>query len=139
MPQHGKVCHPCPQTCGTSDPDKCRIVVASKQIKALKEGAKPEWIDLPHGYGLFWKDNGVGGRVYYSDEIGGGVIVWDTCLVSEQTLLATIEVERTMVEKEKAFQIQNDIQVKFEAFIKSMKDVPPDFAQALNEKFWDLL
>ena len=45
-------------------------------------------------------ENGVGGRKYYSDEIGGGVLVWDTCLVSENTLNKVIEKEREFQIKE---------------------------------------
>jgi hypothetical protein len=44
----------------------------------------------PNGSHLFRKPNGVGGYVYISDEIGGGVVVWDTALVSEATLLAAL-------------------------------------------------
>lgn len=46
--------------------------------------------DLPNGCTLHWRDNGAGGREYYSTEVGGGVFVWDTCLVSRDTLLAAI-------------------------------------------------
>lgn len=38
------------------------------------------------------EDNKVGGKRYWSDEIGGGVVVWDTSLVSrEMVLLAVAE------------------------------------------------
>ena len=42
---------------------------------------------LPNGATLFRKVNEVGGHVYFSDEVGGGVHVWDTCLVAQSTLL----------------------------------------------------
>ena len=48
---------------------------------------------LPNGCMLFVEDNAAGGRTYYSDEIGGGVVVWDTCLVASSTLLAAIVAE----------------------------------------------
>lgn len=48
---------------------------------------------LPNGYHLYRKPNKAGGYTYYSDEIGGGVMVWDTCLVQECTLLAAIVAE----------------------------------------------
>ena len=48
---------------------------------------------LPNTCTLYWHDNGVGGRVYFSDEIGGGVLVWDTSLVEEGTLLAAMAQE----------------------------------------------
>lgn len=38
------------------------------------------------GYSIFVQDNEVGGKTYWSDEIGGGVIVWDTSLVSRESV-----------------------------------------------------
>jgi hypothetical protein len=55
---------------------------------------------LPNGCTLYWKNNGVGGRTYSSDEIGGGVIVWDTALVSSSTLLAAMTQESVLRYKE---------------------------------------
>lgn len=49
--------------------------------------------ELPNGCTLYWEDNGVGGRRYLSDEICGGVLVWDTCLVDESTILAAMTQE----------------------------------------------
>lgn len=56
--------------------------------------------DLPNGCHLFRKPNEAGGHTYYSDEVGGGVMVWDTCLVGEETLLSAIveEKRRTYLE-----------------------------------------
>ena len=48
---------------------------------------------LPNGCRLSRRKNGAGGYTYYSDEIGGGVLVWDTCLVKETTLFAAISCE----------------------------------------------
>lgn len=45
---------------------------------------------LPHGAHLYRKANGIGGYTYYSEEISSGVMVWDTCLISESTLLAVM-------------------------------------------------
>lgn len=42
------------------------------------------------GYKLYSEINHAGGRVYWSDHIGGGVVVWDTCLVEGSTLLAAL-------------------------------------------------
>lgn len=42
---------------------------------------------------LYWRPNEAGGRTYYSDEVGGGVEVWDTCLVDMATLIAVINQE----------------------------------------------
>lgn len=55
---------------------------------------------LPNGSTLWWENNRAGGRTYYSDEIAGGVIVWDTCLVDESTLLAALTQEHTLRMKE---------------------------------------
>ena len=57
--------------------------------KDLLEGS----IDMPNGYTLFWKENEVGGRTYYSNEIGDGVFVWDTALVNVDTILTAISHE----------------------------------------------
>lgn len=51
---------------------------------------------LPNGYCLYWEDNEVGGRTYYSDEIGGGCFVWDTCLCRSETLLAAMMIEKIL-------------------------------------------
>lgn len=48
---------------------------------------------LPNGSGLYRESNGVGGHRYWSDEVGGGVCVWDTCLVGSDTLLAALTEE----------------------------------------------
>ena len=54
--------------------------------------------ETPEGYGIYAKKNEAGGRTYFSDEVGGGVFVWDTALVSRTTLECVIELE----EKENA-------------------------------------
>lgn len=56
---------------------------------------------LPNGSTLYWSQNAVGGRTYLSDEIGGGVEVWDTCLVDQSTLLAAMakEAELQVIER----------------------------------------
>jgi hypothetical protein len=50
------------------------------------------------GYTLFVEENEVGGRSYWSDEIGGGVMVWDTSLVGEDTLRLALSTERLLNE-----------------------------------------
>ena len=55
---------------------------------------------LPNGCMLFVEDNKAGGRTYFSDEISCGVMVWDTCLVDEVTLLAAIVEENRLRIKE---------------------------------------
>jgi hypothetical protein len=43
---------------------------------------------------LYVEDNEVGGRRYWSDEIGGGVVVWDTSLVSLEMMQLALDAER---------------------------------------------
>lgn len=47
------------------------------------------------GHRLYVKENKVGGNQYWSDEIGGGVLVWDTSMVSEEMLDLALLTERT--------------------------------------------
>lgn len=49
------------------------------------------------GNNLYVEPNEVGGHRYWSDEIGGGVVVWDTSLVSPEMirLALTAEEKRT--------------------------------------------
>lgn len=61
-----------------------------------------EIAQLPNGCMLYRKKNEAGGHTYYSDEIGGGVMVWDTCLVQLSTILAAI-VEESRFETEAAY------------------------------------
>jgi hypothetical protein len=57
--------------------------------------------DLTHigetkrGYQVFVEDNTVGGHTYWSDEVGNGVVVWDTSLVSKETLQLALNLEDT--------------------------------------------
>ena len=45
------------------------------------------------GYTIFVEDNGVGGKRYWSDEIGGGVCVWDTSLACPESLQLALAIE----------------------------------------------
>lgn len=58
-------------------------------------------IQLPNGFHLYWEPNEVGGRRYTSDEVGGGVQVWDTSLVDANTMLAAIVHEARMATEER--------------------------------------
>jgi hypothetical protein len=49
--------------------------------------------DQPLMDSLYRQPNDVGGYQYWSDEIGGGVLVWDTCLVDDRTLRETLRIE----------------------------------------------
>jgi len=53
--------------------------------------------ELPNGAHLYREPDGVGGYKYFSDEVGCGVIVWITSLVSEGTLLAAMTHEHKRV------------------------------------------
>lgn len=61
-------------------------------LEKLKSGT----VSLPNGCTLWWSSNEVGGRTYVSDEIGGGVFVWDTSIVDEGTLLRALAVEKEL-------------------------------------------
>lgn len=52
------------------------------------------WAETKEGCTIYREENKVGGARYWSDEIGGGVIVWDTCLVSPETLRQVLELEK---------------------------------------------
>lgn len=60
-----------------------------------------ESIEMPNGYCLFvYEDTLVGGRVYFSDEIGGGVEVWQTALVDRTTVSFALAHELWLSTKE---------------------------------------
>lgn len=63
----------------------------------LKKVAESE-----RGYYLFVEPNEVGGRRYWSDEIRGGVVVWDTALVSEEMLSLALQAEARLNAKDKS-------------------------------------
>ncbi len=53
-----------------------------------------EYVGLSdRGNRLYVETNEVGGRRYWSDEIGGGVMVWDTSLVSLNSMAVVVSVE----------------------------------------------
>jgi len=58
------------------------------RVKGLEEIGK-----TPRGYTIFREVNEVGGHRYWSDEIGGGVCVWDTCLADAETLRECLQIE----------------------------------------------
>jgi len=47
------------------------------------------------GNRLYVEPNKAGGNTYWSDEIGGGVMVWDTTLVSTEMLQLALDAEAT--------------------------------------------
>jgi hypothetical protein len=60
------------------------------------------------GNTLFVEDNEVGGKRYWSDEIGGGVVVWDTALVSPEMLRLALADEEITAEEELRDIIRDD-------------------------------
>lgn len=60
---------------------------------SLAAGPMIEVGETSRGYTLYRQTNGVGGYTYWSDEIGSGVMVWDTALVGLETLQLAIKVE----------------------------------------------
>lgn len=48
------------------------------------------------GNTIYVEPNEVGGRRYISDSIGGGAIIWDTCIASIEELECAIAFERTI-------------------------------------------
>lgn len=56
---------------------------------------------MPNGLWLYvYKNHQTGGRIYLSDEIGGGVFVWETALVSPQTLGYALRCEAELSKKD---------------------------------------
>ena len=49
--------------------------------------------ETSRGYHIFRERNDVGGYRYWSDEIGGGVLIWDTTLVDLETLKKCLSIE----------------------------------------------
>lgn len=80
--------------------DREKVMQATEAFNENKKKLE-EVCDLPNGYTLYRKANGVGGHTYLSDEVGGGAFVWDTCLVDSSTLLAAILEETRAVVAEK--------------------------------------
>ncbi len=63
--------------------------VVSRPIDTREAKEYPQ----PAGYSLYRMPNEVGGYQYWSDEIGGGVLIWDTCLAAASDLRASLAIE----------------------------------------------
>ena len=59
----------------------------------VEEELKRGWVEMPSGFGLHWREEEYVGRVYYSDEVGGGIHVWTPAMVAAGTLAMAIAVE----------------------------------------------
>jgi len=69
-------------------------LAAAEKVLSWTPSTRPtQEFPLPNGCTLYRVPNDVGGHQYWSDEIGGGVLVWDTCLVDDRTLRAAIAIE----------------------------------------------
>ena len=66
---------------------------ANTGAPALTPPPKKGDVMAPNGHHIYWTENEVGGRTWISDEVGGGVHVWDTSLVDPTTLLAVMTKE----------------------------------------------
>jgi hypothetical protein len=62
--------------------------------------ALTEVVEDSRGNRLYVEPNEVGGHRYWSDEIGGGVVVWDTSLVSAEMLQLALAAEAGRVAKD---------------------------------------
>lgn len=105
---------PCSGHIGHEEKGKCSICElnrwrdrATQAEEKLKELETPT-IKTTHlqevysgdRFKLYREENGAGGHRYWSDSIGGGVIVWDTCLSSEEELMTAMKCEKERKEKE---------------------------------------
>ena len=54
------------------------------------------WFDLPNGCTMYWKENDAGGRTYTSNEVGIDMMVWDTALTDDSTLMAAMTQEASL-------------------------------------------
>jgi hypothetical protein len=51
---------------------------------------------------IYAEENEVGGRRYWSDAIGGGIVIWDTALVSPEELVTCLGIEERSRTQEEA-------------------------------------
>lgn len=51
-------------------------------------------VELQNGTSIYREPNEVGGHRYWSDSIGGGVMIWDTSLASIDELEVAIRYEK---------------------------------------------
>jgi len=65
------------------------------------EGPLEEIGRTARGYTIWRQRNGAGGHTYWSDSIGGGVVIYDSCLASEEEVLFCLEADRKLRAEEK--------------------------------------
>lgn len=66
-----------------------------QELNKLFPQSSKRLFTLPNGGSLYVAKNEAGGYTYYSDEVGGGVVVWDTALVDASTLIAALHTDQT--------------------------------------------
>lgn len=54
------------------------------------------------GHTVYRQENGAGGHTYWCDDIGGGRVVWDTCLDDHETLAIALAAEGDRAAQEHA-------------------------------------
>jgi hypothetical protein len=82
-------------------------------------------LSLPNGHTLYWRvDPTINCREYFSDEIGGGVMVWFPALVDENTMLAAIVQEARLrrLEQEHAKRAQQRVTGQTAAAVQNCTD-----------------
>ncbi len=68
-------------------------IAAHPTLAITAVGPQEEAGTTSRGYTLFRCPNEVGGHTYWSDEVGDGILVWDTCLVDAETLRLALAIE----------------------------------------------
>lgn len=85
--------------CAITDEVINMVLFPSSKVSLTEEGMV-ECRKTGMDYTIYVKPNGIGGRTYWSDEIGGGVMIWDTSLVHVATLVEAIAAEFAIEIKE---------------------------------------
>jgi hypothetical protein len=85
-------------------------------------------VRLPNGCTLFWVTTEQG-RLYISDEVGGGVEVWHTALVEPSTLMAAMVQESAFQKLEQVI----DERARTKKFNETMEEVIQELAN-INER-----
>lgn len=58
-------------------------------------------VKLKNGEPLYWRENPSGGRSYYLRDSGEECLVWNTCNVKDDTLMAAVHKELELSLKDK--------------------------------------
>ena len=74
----------------------CTPPKEQEQTRLIPRVEDDGWVDLPNGCTLYWKKNEVGGRTYYTDEVGPPCTIWDTALTDQSSLLAAMVQEAAL-------------------------------------------